>query len=360
MLSLKNWFNVSSTISVRTYRKRLNPIKLNPGIDRRLKLYKEEQADLANIKLNEECLDNLEEDIYNSKDLRTSHAREVKKLQSKILLKQIERKHFTTQKLPNMLLWTEKEQIRLLSQSDPDLWTPEKLSECFPATSDIIIKLLKSQWKPANNERIKTHDKRVSANWAAFEMGKLNLPDYISRHLKFFTSRKKIAFKKEENLPEKSEPKIGEFADIIRKYKNTRILTKTYEDSNMIPPLKSIENDTYVLNNIPNSRRRMKECTLEEIEKVHAGEANNDLSIISKRNDESNLLQGCLNESTFSKPYNNNVKTVEEESTYQVNNRFEENFLMKIKIPKEKWKKGCIYKVNNCYYSDDGEFLYRI
>lgn len=37
-----------------------------------------------------------------------------------------------------MLLWSEKEQIRLLSQTDPDLWTPEKLSQSFPATPDII------------------------------------------------------------------------------------------------------------------------------------------------------------------------------------------------------------------------------
>jgi hypothetical protein len=32
----------------------------------------------------------------------------------------------------------------------------------------------------------------------------------------------------------------------------------------------------------------------------------------------------------------------------------------KIKIPRKEWKKGKIYKVNDCFYSDDGEFLYRV
>lgn len=32
----------------------------------------------------------------------------------------------------------------------------------------------------------------------------------------------------------------------------------------------------------------------------------------------------------------------------------------RIKIPKDKYIKGSTYKVNDCYYDDDGEFLYRV
>lgn len=32
----------------------------------------------------------------------------------------------------------------------------------------------------------------------------------------------------------------------------------------------------------------------------------------------------------------------------------------KITVPKEKYKKGYTYKINDCYYDDDGEFLYRV
>uniref|UniRef100_R4FJV9 Uncharacterized protein n=1 Tax=Rhodnius prolixus TaxID=13249 RepID=R4FJV9_RHOPR len=354
MLSLKNWLNI---ISVRTYRKRFNPIKTNPGIDQRLQLYKEEQADLANVNLNEESLDNLEEDIYNSKDLHAFHTREVKKLQSKIQLKQLERKYFTTQKLPNMLLWSEKEQIRLLSQTDPDLWTPEKLSQSFPATPDIIAKILKSQWKPANKERIESHDSKVSANWAAFEAGKLNLPIDVSRHLKLFTSRKENSWREEENLPEKIEQRTGEFADIIRNYENTSNLAEYIDGSEIISPMITNRSDTYLLGKNPKPRRRMKEFTLEEMGKIRGEDF---YPTLEKSNEEFKLVQGSMIENTFSKSCTNNVKNVEIEIANQSKNRFEEKISMKIEIPEEKRKKGCVYKINNCYYSDDGEFLYRV
>lgn len=32
----------------------------------------------------------------------------------------------------------------------------------------------------------------------------------------------------------------------------------------------------------------------------------------------------------------------------------------KIRIPKEKYKRGSTYKVNDCFYDYDGEFLYRV
>ena len=39
---------------------------------------------------------------------------------------------------PNFLNWSEKVQIRFLFNSDPTTWSPERLSESFPATIDII------------------------------------------------------------------------------------------------------------------------------------------------------------------------------------------------------------------------------
>jgi hypothetical protein len=32
----------------------------------------------------------------------------------------------------------------------------------------------------------------------------------------------------------------------------------------------------------------------------------------------------------------------------------------RIQVPAEKWKKGCTFKVGDCYYDDDGTFLYRV
>lgn len=37
-----------------------------------------------------------------------------------------------------------------------------------------------------------------------------------------------------------------------------------------------------------------------------------------------------------------------------------ENYPERIRIPKSLYKPGSTYKLNDCYYDDDGEFLYRV
>lgn len=32
----------------------------------------------------------------------------------------------------------------------------------------------------------------------------------------------------------------------------------------------------------------------------------------------------------------------------------------RIRVPADKWKKGCTFKIGDCYYDDDGGFLYRV
>lgn len=64
--------------------------------------------------------------------------RESKALKKHVDFKQIGRKYFKPHRTPNFLTWSEKEQIRFLSSSDPGTWTPEKLALSFPATVDVI------------------------------------------------------------------------------------------------------------------------------------------------------------------------------------------------------------------------------
>lgn len=52
----------------------------------------------------------------------------------------IKRKYFKNNTvLPNFLTYFEKQQVKLLHDKSPKEWTPETLSSCFPATSEIII-----------------------------------------------------------------------------------------------------------------------------------------------------------------------------------------------------------------------------
>jgi hypothetical protein len=32
----------------------------------------------------------------------------------------------------------------------------------------------------------------------------------------------------------------------------------------------------------------------------------------------------------------------------------------RIQVPARKWQKGCTFKIGDCYYDDDGGFLYRV
>lgn len=52
----------------------------------------------------------------------------------------IKRKYFKNNTiLPNFLTYFEKQQVKHLHDKSPNEWTPETLSSCFPATSEIII-----------------------------------------------------------------------------------------------------------------------------------------------------------------------------------------------------------------------------
>lgn len=36
------------------------------------------------------------------------------------------------------------------------------------------------------------------------------------------------------------------------------------------------------------------------------------------------------------------------------------NYPLAIRIPKKVWKEGYMYKVKDCFYDDNGDFLYRV
>lgn len=51
---------------------------------------------------------------------------------------QIIKEKYFKQNMPNLLTWSEKEQIRHLATTQPDEWTPEKLAESFPVTVPVV------------------------------------------------------------------------------------------------------------------------------------------------------------------------------------------------------------------------------
>lgn len=49
----------------------------------------------------------------------------------------IKEKYFK-ENMPNLLTWSEKEQIRHLAEEHPEEWTPERLAESFPVTVPVV------------------------------------------------------------------------------------------------------------------------------------------------------------------------------------------------------------------------------
>lgn len=135
----------------------------------------------------------------------------------------IRQKYFKTPQSPNMLTWAEKEQIRNLYKEHPEEWTAESLSDAFPATKDIIIKVMHAKWAPANLKAVERHDRKVKENWQLFKENKLeNVTPELHEHLKRFSNR---SFDTAENAYVKPtvdqiefkfpKPKSQEFSKII-------------------------------------------------------------------------------------------------------------------------------------------------
>ncbi|XP_014253186.1 uncharacterized protein LOC106668721 isoform X2 [Cimex lectularius] len=337
-----------------------------PGIQKRLDLIREDTPDLSRLKIDEKVFDDLEADLNNSEALADHHISDLNRIRKKIEFNQIERKYFGVNKKPNMLTWSEKEQIRHLNHIDPEIWTPEKLADSFPATIDVIKKLIRSQWIPRDLKRVKKHDKAVSANWKAFETGRLNLPENLKEHFSKFTSRRKIVLANE--TPESLEltetascsDEEGEWSRIVAKCQNESTSKRENHPLTLSPSGKS---ETYVLGG--HKRGRHTELmTLAEVKKTQSLSDTDDRAPFDRafimHCIESRLVAKERHSAIINSNYVPSLKMSQSSSgTFSSEKLKEEKIQMTINIPKNKWKKGAIYRVNNCYYSDEGKFLYK-
>lgn len=219
-----------------------------------------------------------------------------------------------------------------------------------------------------------------------FKEGKLEgLPPDLVEHLQKFTNRE-LNFKpfeipeefKQNNTKSLVVPniKLGtEYSEIISSYKRIKNKADNDESKENVNTKRSSkvqkvpETDTYVLND--NTRLNRRHATLssfrEKIEKRNReGKAFAEEKIILDALKEDHLtantepslqptieVDQALNRYPTSK--NNMGITKFDENQKQVM-----DYPERIIIPKNKYKPGYTYKLNDCYYDDDGEFLYRV
>ncbi|PRD34078.1 UNVERIFIED_CONTAM: hypothetical protein NCL1_15697 [Trichonephila clavipes] len=141
----------------------------------------------------------------------------------------VQKKYFKFEVESNLLTYAAKQQIRYLNQLNPEEWTPETISQCFPITVQGVKKLLKSNFELRTPEKIKEHDTEVEKRWEILKSGQ------HSDSITFYTQRMwdegkiiKENYRGNPNFPNasikekktiKQEKKvIGEYSAIIQLY----------------------------------------------------------------------------------------------------------------------------------------------
>ena len=94
----------------------------------------------------------------------------------------IEKKMFPKPPNPVLLTWMEKETIRHLHQLDPVEWSPERLAESFPATPDIIKKVLSNRTFH-RGVNVAKYDSMAMENWKLLSQGRLEIDEELKNHL---------------------------------------------------------------------------------------------------------------------------------------------------------------------------------
>ncbi|XP_016920667.2 uncharacterized protein LOC108003085 [Apis cerana] len=387
-------------------------------------------------KMNEELDNNFEEidqedgEIYDSDFMTVDTSYKNKIRESKRIREQLKRRIVKNKVFkeiePNFLTYIEKDQIKKLYESNPKEWTPEKLSESFPALPETIKRILKVKWIPKSVERILQYDNKVIENWKQLKTGKLVVNDTLKQHLMKFKDRKIHLCDKEtlmkNFIPPKIElpkPKSSFFSNIIKNFtyeesiienkllissqnninkdkKNFNITEKEdiklfkeknnsmniYKTKKYNTKEKTLLFEEFMRNklNNPNEIPHEEKIVLMNIYKKYVESKNSeDISFNIMNNIKEDAIIEKKSISTIKTPSDKNsilnIKTDKFKLATELNNNksldtyikernsfMETNFeySKRIKIPENVYKQGMTYRIKDCYYDDDGEFLYRI
>lgn len=193
--------------------------RANPGLS--YQIHAIEDA-VEVIQSDPEGFEGLESDLFSAHKSHKEHELEQKRQREKVKRYIIKNKYFRDVHLPNLLTYAEKEQIRYLHSYDSEEWTVDKLADSFPASAEIISKIVKSDWTPISSKRLRLHDASVIKNWDRFKNGeyKAIIPKELEDHLNKFADRDELDIKSLTNrsiIPRKQwqKPNSTEFSSII-------------------------------------------------------------------------------------------------------------------------------------------------
>ncbi|XP_050070264.1 uncharacterized protein LOC126558312 [Anopheles maculipalpis] len=345
----------------------------NPGIDRRAALLPDDAKPVEY-----ESLDDSEADFHqvhkSHKQFEAEQAQYRDRLQTWI----VGNKYFKSKQL-NFLTWSEKEQIRYLHSFDPEEWNIDKLTESFPADRYTVAKIVKTKWQPKDGKRMERHDAAVKENWQMFRSGRIkNIDPGFAQHLSKFMQRN---VDKTNELRPKLETKPlyelrplpeGEFSAIVTSCKKYKPVEKDNESQQTLlsddsgqpegsdhqPEIShhvAPKQDTFLMGNVENTRH----VTWTEIKR-----RGNSSILADKRNSVEDNLELDLGTGIADRLENIHRKyetaPVVADSLYAAGDKKQEDIKEFIRIPKKLYKRGATYQMDDCFYDDDGEFLYRV
>lgn len=325
----------------------------NPGVDRQMALLNDDQ-----LKTNLDELDQFDEvDFSKAASSHRQYEKETQQYRERVQSWIVGNKYFKTKQL-NFLTWSEKEQIRYLHNFDPEEWTIDKLVESFPADRYSIAKIVKAKWTPRDGTRVQWHDETVRENWEMLRSGRIkNIDDGFAEHLNKFVHRnfQEVQKPKVENkrLYEIQQlPEGGEFSRIItscKKYAEpAENLKQIGEDQKTDIPFKAPNDDMFLMGDVTDRRHK----TLRQM-KRESGNAT-DTSEEQQPESTNTELVNRIDELQVQKHQTGIVPLPETKGAVKSEIR---EF---VQIPKKLYRKGATYQLDDCFYDDDGEFLYRV
>ena len=271
------------------------------------------------------------EDLYEEtkgyqRDLKLNKANPISKSQLCSIL--TKKNFYPDPEPPTLLTWAEKQTIRHLHDTEPGEWTAKKLSECFPAADERVVKgVIKNRNPPEMNTAQATkHDNIVRENWRLLTQGKLNDKlgtELLSHLVKFgpslvkggnFSGLSPSSLRQLEetmlssknihhNEPFKINPKSckGPFGSIIADYQNKLELRNTKEG-------KIIEKNNAVMPKIVEGKHLLKDGddTINKLGHKHPRDPKRGTSLINVNINLNDELPMTMN--TFKSIFADNLK----------------------------------------------------
>ncbi|KOB65826.1 Neugrin [Operophtera brumata] len=258
---------------------------------------------------------------------------------------------------------TDNDAEEFVEQSESDFYKVgeaynEHLNETLMGKYEVRhqIKLLRYPWRAATEQRIARHDASVMRNWKELKEGSLDIAQDLRDHFLKFSDRNIPPLKKESIKIDLTQEKIGEFESIIK-----RCAQAQAKQTNIHSEHKPDETTTKMVQvKRDKDRVTLKELTTKIKNRIEKGK---DVDMPDQ------IIVNAVNTSSVVQQINTDVDlSTEPSNTKQVaeykNENHDDKSIMeypeRIRIPKSAYKKGATFKVNDCYYDHDGQFLYRV